>query len=168
MRQVALNRPRTNNRDFDAYIVKATRLHARQRGHLRAALDLKNADRVRLAHHVEGARVVLRQLRQIDRVPALSCQFHRVLQHGHHAQPKQIDFDDAHVLAIILVPLRHDTSRHGGVFQRDDGIEFAFANDHAAGMLAKMARQAVNLVVKREERRSARMLAGQPGLLHLR
>src|SRR5689334_19580800 len=47
-----LNRPRANNGYLDDEIVEAARFHARQHGHLRAALDLENANRVGLTNGV--------------------------------------------------------------------------------------------------------------------
>ena len=64
-----------------------------------------------------------------------------IFEHGHHAEAEQIHFDDSHVGAIFFVPLDNNSSGHGGGFERNDGIELAFADDHASGVLAEVARQ---------------------------
>ena len=59
--------PGPDDRDLDDEIVEAARLEARQRVHLRAALDLEDADRVRGAEIVVHRLVVVSQLREVDR-----------------------------------------------------------------------------------------------------
>ena len=90
-----------------------------------------------------------------------------VLQHRHHAQAEEIDLDDAEILAIVLVPLHHRAARHGGIFQRHDLVEPALADDHAAGMLPEMARQAVDAVIELDQRPKARMRPRDARLDHL-
>ena len=68
---------------------------------------------------------------EIDAAPALMGQFNRILKDGHHAQPQEINLDDAQVRTIILVPLDDDATGHGGVFQGNDVIQPPLANDHA-------------------------------------
>ena len=67
------------------------------------------------------------------------------LNHGHHAEPEQIDFHDPHVGAIVLVPLDDDAAGHAGVLERHDGVELALADDHATRMLTEMPRQILHL-----------------------
>ena len=55
----------TNDGDFDDEIVEMLGLHARQRRHLRARLDLKHADRVGVPEHLVDGRIVGRQVGQI-------------------------------------------------------------------------------------------------------
>ena len=78
--------------------------------------------------------------------PAVFTNVDGVLQHGHHPQAEQIHLDDAHVGAVVLVPLHDNAARHGGRLERDDGIELALADHHAAGMLPQMAWQILDLV----------------------
>ena len=59
---MALNRAGPNNGHFDAEVVKILRFQAGQSGHLRAALNLKNANRVGVSHHLKCFRVILRQI----------------------------------------------------------------------------------------------------------
>ena len=168
MHHVALDRTGPNDRDLDHDIVKTFWLHPRERGHLGAALDLKNADRVGVLHHLVGRRVIRRDVGQIEGPAALAAKLERILHHRHHPEPEQVHFHDAKIFAIVLVPLRHDTPRHRGIFQRHKGTQFPLANDHAARMLAEMPRQSVNGLIERDERRHARMGFRQTGLLDLR
>ena len=68
-------------------------------------------------------------------------------------RPEQVDFDDAEVLAVVLVPLHDDAARHRRLLQRHDRVELALADDHAAGVLAEMPRQVLDRVVERDEGR---------------
>ena len=120
VQHVALDRPGPDDRHFDHHVVKSVRLHPRERRHLRAAFDLKDTDRVRTLHQFVGRGIILRDRGEIDRATARLAQFNRVLHHRHHAEPEQIDLDDAEVLAVVLVPLRHDASGHARRFERDD------------------------------------------------
>ncbi len=142
------DRPGPDDRDLHDDVVEGRRLEARQRRHLRARLDLEDADRVRLAQHPVDDRIVLRQVREIDESfsQRMICgvrgfcvdrrvsihQRERVLDHGHHAEAEQIDFHDAHVGAVVLVPLHDDAAGHRRVLERDDGVELPLADHHAA------------------------------------
>ncbi len=168
MHHVTLNRPWPNDRDFDHDIIKTFRFHAWQRRHLRAALDLKNTDGVRVLHDLESRGVVFRNVGKIERSAAFTAQFKCVLHDRHHAEPKQIHFHDAKVFAIVLVPLREDAARHGRIFQRHKRAQFILTDDHATRMLTEMTRQSVNRLIQIDERRHARMFFGQTGLLDLR
>ena len=79
----------------------------------------------------------------------------RVLQHRHHAEAEQIDLDDPHVGAVVLVPLHDDAAGHAGVLERHDGVELALADHHAAGMLAEMPRQILHLAPEPREQPDA-------------
>ena len=168
MHHVALDRSRPNDRDFDHDIVKTFRFQPRQRRHLRPALDLKNADRVGLLHHLVGGGVILRDVGEIERPPAFAAKLEGILHHRHHAQAEQIDLHDPEIFAIVLVPLRDDPARHRGIFQRDERTEFVLANNHPARVLPEMARQSVNRLIQPDECRHPRMRLRQTGLLDLR
>ena len=86
-----------------------------------------------------------------------------ILQHRHHAESEQIHLDDAHVGAVVLVPLDDDAAGHGGGLERHDGIELALADDHAAGMLPEVARQVLDAQPQLGERAHARHVERQPG-----
>ena len=55
----------------------------------------------------------------------LADQVDGLCEHRHHAEAEQIDLHDAHVGAIVLVPLHDDAAGHAGVLERHDGIELA-------------------------------------------
>ena len=56
-------------------------------------------------------------------------------------EAEQIHLDDAHVGAVVLVPLDDDAAGHAGGLERHDRVELALADHHAAGVLAEMPRQ---------------------------
>ena len=145
MHHFADDRAGANYRDLDHQVVKSLRLHPRQRRHLRAALDLKNADGIRAPEHRVHVGIVGRQMREID-LDALVRADHRnrLLQRGEHPEPEQIDLDDAEIGAVVLVPLNHHPAGHRGRLERHDFIERLRGDHHAAAMLPEMARQALN------------------------
>src|SRR5262249_34661371 len=67
----------------------------------------------------------------------------------------------------FLVPLDDDAAGHGGGLERNDGIQLALADDHAAGMLAEMARQIPNGQVEIQELRDERIFRRKAGLAEL-
>ena len=144
-------------------VVKTARHHARQRGHLRAALHLEHADGVGLLQGFENRRIVLRQVREIH----FGDQFEAVFDHRHHAQAEQVHLDDPHIGAVFLVPLHHHAAGHAGGFERHHGIELPLADHHAAGMLAQVARQVLRHAVELEKLAHARMVEVRAGVLGL-
>ena len=64
---VALDRAGPDDRDLDHQIVEGARLDPRQHRHLRPALDLEHAERVGLADHGVGARVLGRDGGEVER-----------------------------------------------------------------------------------------------------
>ena len=87
----------------------------------------------------------------------IADQFQRIFENGHHSESEQIDFDDAHVRAIVFVPLHDRAARHRRRLQRHDRIQLTLTNHHAAGMLAKMPRQILEAQAQLEEFANARM-----------
>src|SRR2546422_8055625 len=139
---VADDRPRTDDRDLHHDVVKLFRLQARQARHLRAAFYLEHSDCVGLLQRGIHGRIVSRQVREINFFfVVIADEFDRVFQYGHHAEAEQIDFDDAHVGTVFLVPLHYHAAGHGGGLQGADGIEASLTDDHAAGVLAEVPRE---------------------------
>ena len=64
---------------------------------------------------------------------------------GQHAQRQAIDFEDAQLVEIVLVPLDHRAAFHGGVFDRHQLAQRALGHHHAADVLPQMARKADQL-----------------------
>ena len=62
----------------------------------------------------------------------------------HHAEAKEVDFDDLHSRAVFLIPLDDGATGHGGAFQRNDLVKHAKADDHAPGVLAEMTGQVLH------------------------
>ena len=132
----------TDDRHLHHDVVETLGKQAGQRRHLRAAFHLEQSHRVGLLQCGINLRVIGWKMRQVDFfVIVVVDEFDGVFKYGHHAEAEQIDFDDAHVGAIFFVPLHDDAAGHGGGLERDDGIELSLADDHAAGVLAEMARQ---------------------------
>jgi hypothetical protein len=168
MHHVALNWPWANDRDFNHDIVKTFRLQSRQRRHLSPTFDLENSDGVGRLHHLESFGVVLRNVSQIEWAATFTTKLKRILHYRHHAEPKQIDFHNAEVFAIILVPLRHHPPRHRRIFQWHKRAQFILTNNHPAGVLPEMARQSVNCVIQTHECRHSWVGFRQTSLLNLR
>src|SRR5580693_4982349 len=125
-------------------VVKLGREVSRQRCHLRSTLDLEHANRV---SSLQGSidLVVFRELCEIHTVTIVrGDQLEAILDDSHHAETKQIDFNDSEICTVLFIPLHNGTPRHGGTLQRNDLIELALADHHAPRMLAEMARQILN------------------------
>ena len=135
-------------------------MQPRQARHLRPALNLEHAHGIGLLQRAVNHGIVGRQLGQID--VFLICSRMSVdglFQHRHHAQPEQIDLDDAHVGAIFFVPLHHHPAGHGGRLQRHDRIQLSLANHHSARVLAEMTRQVLHAPGTARRTCDARMAA---------
>src|SRR5262245_55440660 len=78
-----------------------------------------------------------------------------IFERREHAEAQQIDLDDAEIGAILLVPLHHDPSRHGGRLKRNDLVERLRGDDHAAAVLAEMAANGLNSLDKFNEQLDA-------------
>ena len=168
MNHFADDRPRPNDGDLHHDVVKTCWPKPRQAGHLRTALDLKHADGVRLLQRVINGMVVSGQASQIDLFGIILLDdFQRIFEYGHHAQAKQIDFNDAHIGAIFFIPLHHHAPRHGGRLERDNRIELALANHHSAGMLSQMAGQILDEHAEVKKFADQRMAGIEAGIVKL-
>ena len=153
----ALNRARPDDRDLDREVSQVGRPRASQRLHLGAALDLKDAHRVGGANRREGVRIVKRDPRQVDALPAHARDFlHAALHRREHAQAEQVDLQKARVRARVLVPLHHLPALHGGRHHRAAVDQRSRGDDHAARMLGEMARQPLRLCHQAREPTPAR------------
>src|ERR1700680_3941422 len=142
----------TDDRDLHDDVIKTVWPEAGKTRHLRAAFHLKQPDGVGFLQRLINQRVVLRQMREVDFFAiCVADELDGGLEHGHHAEPQQIHFDDPHVGAVFLVPLDDDASWHCCRLEGNDGIELALADNHAAGMLAEMAWQILGGHVEIEE-----------------
>ena len=113
MHHRTLNRAGANDRDLDDDIVERTWLETWQRVHLRSTLDLKHTDGIGSAHIVVHGLIAGVEQCQIDRHATRLPHIHEaVLQHGEHAESKQIDLDQTRGIEIVPLPLNHGAARH--------------------------------------------------------
>ena len=94
-------------------------------------------------------RSICRAARACDQVDAL-------LDRGEHSQPQQVDLQESRVGARVLVPLAHLPACHRGRLHGDELDERARRDDHPAGVLRDVARQAGDLRAQLGERAPAR------------
>src|SRR6185312_5084404 len=141
-----------NDRHLNHDVVKNSWTIARQRGHLRTAFYLKKADSIGALQRFIYRPIILRKLGQIDLVSIMLWdQLNAVFKHGHHTEAQQIDFDEFHIGTVVFVPLHHHTSGHACRLKRNHGAELSLAYDHAARMLAEMARKILDAQCKIEK-----------------
>jgi hypothetical protein len=112
---VALDRPGTNQRDFDRQVVEAAGLQTGQGGLLGAGFDLNDADGVGFAEHVVHRRVVGRDVVQLQ-VPAVMGldELEGVAQRGEHAEAEQVELGEPDRDAVVLVPFAAPTGCPSG------------------------------------------------------
>ena len=165
---LALDRPRADERDLHGQVVEVLRPRAQQALHLRAALDLEDADRVGALDLGVHVRVVERDPREVDRLAVQAGDLvDAVLDRREHAEPEQVDLEEAGVGARVLVPLADLAAGHRGGLHRDELDERAGRDDHPARVLRDVARQAGDLARRaRRGRASAgaelRLAVGEP------
>ena len=113
MHHIALDWPRSNNRDFDHQVVPTTRPQPRQHAHLAAAFDLKHTHRIRVADHVINQRILLRQIRQRATPPPMLLNHRKTTpDRRQHPQAQAVDFQQTQFFQIVFVPLDHRSIVH--------------------------------------------------------
>src|SRR4029078_6601444 len=147
MHHAAGDRSGPDNADLDHQVIKILRFEPRQHRHLSAALDLKHADGVALANHIERRLITLgdRRHRIFDTV-MLAQKLETEIELGETAEAEKIDFEESEVFDIDLVPLNYRALRHGGVFDRHQIVHRLVAEQKTAGMNRKMARKVQDFV----------------------
>ncbi len=157
MHCLALDRPRPDERDLHREVVEVLRLRAQDRLHLRTALDLEAANGVGVLDLRVDGPVVERDAREVDLLAARARdQVDAFLDRREHAEPEQVDLQEAGVRARVLVPLAHLPSRHRRRLHGDELDERARGDHHPAGMLRDVPRQAGDLAAELGERAPAR------------
>ena len=152
-----LDRAGPDERHLHRQVVEVLRPCLQQALHLRAALDLEDADRVRLLDLGVHRRIVERHTREVDRLTAQACDaVDRILDRREHPEPEQVDLQEAGVAAAVLVPLADLAARHRGRLDRHEIDQRPGRDDHAAGVLADVARQPGDLARQLTERIPAR------------
>ncbi len=152
MHHVPLNRPRADDGHLDHQVVITARLQPRQHAHLRAALDLEHPHRVGLADHVVNPLISLWHIGQRECAPMML--FHQLETFAdcrQHAERQAIDFEDAELVEIVLVPLDHRPPCHGGVFDRHELAQRRVRDHHPAHVLRKMPREGDQILHERDE-----------------
>ena len=158
------DRSRADDGDLDDEIVEAGRRVARQGGHLRAALDLEDADRVGGAQHGVDLRVVGRQVGEIDIRPlVVADDRNRLFERVQHAESEKIDLDDPEVGAVVLVPLHDRPAGHRRRFERHHLVEPAGGDHHAARVLPEVPRQVLDLPPVEAEQAVSRLVRVEAG-----
>ena len=148
----ALDRPRPHERDLHRDVVNRLRPRAEDDLHLRAALDLEAADGVGALDLREHVLVVERRARQVDLLaPVLGDEVDALLDRRQHPEPEQVDLEEAGVGARVLVPLAHLPPLHRRGLDGDELDERARRDDHPAGVLGDVPRQAGDLGAERAE-----------------
>ena len=143
---LALDRPRPHERDLDGEVVDRLRLGPQQTLHLGAALDLEVADRVGRLDLGEDVPVVERDPGEVDRLAVgLGDHVDAFLDGGEHAEPEQVDLEEAGIGAGVLVPLAELAAGHRSGLHRHELDERSGRDHHSARVLRNVARQAADL-----------------------
>ncbi len=150
-----LDRPGAHDRHLDDEIVESPRPEPRQHRHLRAALDLEDADRVGCAERVVDDRVLGGDARQaIDGASRprardrARCE--RLADGREHAEAEHVDLEEAERVEVVLVPRDHRAARHRRRLDRRDVHERLGAEHEAADVDRQVARKALDGVRHRE------------------
>ena len=141
---VPLDRSRPHDRHLDDQVVEGGRLQPREHRHLRPALDLEHADRVRPLDHPVDPRVLRGHVPQgvADAVVRFQ-QLEGAPDAGEHAESQHIHLDEPQRLEIVLVPFDHRAVLHGGVLDGNDLAQRPAGDDEPAGVLGQVAGEAV-------------------------
>ena len=117
---VALNGAGSDDGDLDDEIVETAGLEPRQHVHLRPALDLEHADRIRPAQHVVDDGVVARHRAERDILAVMGLQESEGLADaGEHAKAEHVDLEQPERIEIVLVPFDDGAVLHGGIADGD-------------------------------------------------
>ena len=142
-----LDRPWAHDRDLDDEVIEVLRLRTANRLHLRAALDLKDADGVGRTDRLEGLCVVERDAREVDAFTAHARDFlHAALNRREHPQAEQVDLQEASIGARVLVPLDHLPALHRRGHHRAAIDQRPRRDHHPARVLGEMTWQPVCLL----------------------
>ena len=169
MHGAALDRPRPHERDLDRQVLEVLGPRAQQHLHLRARLDLEDADGVGGLDLGIRPGVVERGAREVDRLAARARdQVDAPLDGAQHAQAEQVDLEEARVGARVLVPLAELAALHRRGHERHELGQRAGRDDHPAGVLREVARQAGDLAAEVRERPEAAVVGALAHAVGLR
>ena len=175
MHHPALDRPGSHDGDLDHEIVKLLRLEAREHRHLRAALDLEHADRVRALHGLVHLRIlagdrgerldgVERRARGIDEARVGVDELERLPDRGEHAEAEHVDLEEAELLDVVFVPRDDGSILHARRLDRRDVAERRGREHEAAHVDREVTREALERACDADDLLDARVLRIEPGL----
>ncbi len=165
----ALDGPRAHERDLDREVLEVLGPRAQQHLHLGARLDLEHPDGVGGLDLGIRAGVVERGAGEVDRLAARAGdEVDAALDGAQHAQAEQVDLEEARIGAGVLVPLADLATLHGRRHERDEVGQRARRDDHPAGVLREVARQAGDLAAEVRERAEAAVVGALADAVHLR
>ncbi len=151
-----LDRPRPDERDLDREVVDRLGLRAEEALHLRAALDLEDADRVRRLDLREDRGIVERDPGEVDRrAVQLGDPVDALLDAREHPEPEQVDLEEPRVGARVLVPLAELAAGHGRGLDGDEFDERPRGDHHPSRVLGDVPRQPGDLPCQEPERAPA-------------
>ena len=139
--------PGADDGDLDHQVIEIARPHPGQEVHLGPALDLEDAQAVRLAQHVVGRGVVLGHGRQRQpRALVRGQEVEGLADARQHAQRQHVDLQDAQRVDVVLVPLDDRPILHRGVLDGAKLVQPPGGDDEAADMLGEVAGEADDLL----------------------
>jgi hypothetical protein len=143
----ARDRPGPHDRHLDDEVVERRGTQARQHRHLRAALDLEDAERVGAPDHRVG-RLVLRGQRRERQVGAarLPHEVEAPVQVRQRAETEQVDLEEAQRLDVVLVPLDDGAPLHRRVLDGHEVVHGSLAEQEAARVDREVPRHPLDLV----------------------
>ena len=111
------------------------------------AFDLEHADRIGLTQHVVDRGILGRHRGQGECAPVVvGDKVEGLADAGQHAEPEDVDLEDAESVDIVLVPFDHGAIDHRRIGDRHDLGERPAGDDKAADVLRQMARKPDQLV----------------------
>jgi len=153
----ALDRAGADQGDLDGEVIEVAWLGAGKYLHLRPALDLKDAGRLRRADRDEGLLVIERNAREVDRFAAHALDLdHRALYRREHPEPEEVDLQQAGVPARVLVPLEDLAAGHRRRHDRAEVDQRSGGDHHPAGVLGGVTRQTHDVLREPQQRLPAR------------
>ena len=142
MHHVALDWARPHDRDLDDEIVEFARFEPRQHCHLRAALDLEDAERVGAREHLVNGGVLGRDRGELETAAMMLLDQRKSLADaGQHAERQDIDLQNAEPVEIVLVPFDDGAVLHRRILDRHQFGQRSAGDHKAADMLREMPRK---------------------------
>ena len=146
MDHVALDRARADDRHLDDEVVEGARLDPRQHRHLGPALDLEGAERVGLADHRVGARILGRDGGEVEIDALVVLEQVEPAPHARqHAERQHVDLHELQRVDVVLVPLDDLAVVHRRRLDRHQFVEAVLGQHEPAGVLRQVARRADQL-----------------------